>query len=414
MPETQNINMHFHSFFSYNAENWSPSRIAWETKKNGLYAAGLCDFDVLDGLNEFLNACEMLSVRGAVNLETRGFVDELADSDISSPGEPGVTYIMGAGFTSLPEKKSSQADGLNKLKNGAKERNISLIKRIDDAIPEIALDYNEDVLILTPSGNATERHIVSAYINKSEKVFSAKDSLIDFWSEILKLPKNETAQILENRTGMENVVRKKLAKKGGIGYLQPSSETFPEIKVFTDWVKSCGAIPMGAWLDGTSDGEQNADKLLDIITHKGAEALNIIPDRNWNIKDEKTRKLKIQKLDEVIKAAEKRNMPINIGTEMNKKGLPFVDDLNGDVLKNYKRIFLKGADILVGHSVLANFADFPYDGEKAEAEFSDKKEMNQFFESVGALPPIDSQKADKLRQMGKSKAFDEIKKLAEK
>jgi hypothetical protein len=47
----ENVNMHFHSFFSYNYKSWSPSRIAWEAKKAGLYAAGLCDFDVLALMN---------------------------------------------------------------------------------------------------------------------------------------------------------------------------------------------------------------------------------------------------------------------------------------------------------------------------------------------------------------------------
>jgi len=43
------VNMHFHSFFSYNADGYSPSHIVWESRMRGFYAAGLCDFDVLDG-----------------------------------------------------------------------------------------------------------------------------------------------------------------------------------------------------------------------------------------------------------------------------------------------------------------------------------------------------------------------------
>ena len=99
--ETANVNMHCHSFFSYNPFGWSPARIAWEAKSAGLYAAGLCDFDVLEGLNEFLRAGEMLKLRTAVHLETRVFVHEFADKEITSPGEPGVTYIMGAGFSKI-------------------------------------------------------------------------------------------------------------------------------------------------------------------------------------------------------------------------------------------------------------------------------------------------------------------------
>ena len=54
--EQQNVNMHFHSFNSYNAEFWSPVRIAWESKKNALFASGIIDFDVLSGLEEFFEA----------------------------------------------------------------------------------------------------------------------------------------------------------------------------------------------------------------------------------------------------------------------------------------------------------------------------------------------------------------------
>ena len=86
-----NVNMHLHSFFSYNAEDWSPSRLAWESRKAGLLAAGLCDFDVLDGLDEFMGACRLVELRGSVNLETRAYLSEYADVDVNSPGEPGVT-----------------------------------------------------------------------------------------------------------------------------------------------------------------------------------------------------------------------------------------------------------------------------------------------------------------------------------
>ncbi len=94
----ERVNMHLHSFFSYNTKNYSPSHIAWEARRQGLYAAGLCDFDVLDGLEEFLAAGQALGLRATVNLETRAFFSDYAQVDINSPGEPGVTYIMGAGF----------------------------------------------------------------------------------------------------------------------------------------------------------------------------------------------------------------------------------------------------------------------------------------------------------------------------
>ena len=79
----------------------------------------------------------------------------------------------------------------------------------------------------------------------------------------------------------------------------------------------------------TSEGEKDGKALLELSESKGAAALNIIPDRNWNIADDKEKAIKTQNLRNIIETAESMDMPIHIGTEMNKKGLPFVDDLNG-------------------------------------------------------------------------------------
>jgi hypothetical protein len=90
---------------------------------------------------------------------------------------------------------------------------------------------------------------------------------------------------------------------------------------------------------------------------------------------------------------------------MNKCGQPFADDLEGEVLNRHKDVFLKGARIMVGHTVLAKFADFPYCGEKASEKFPDIFAMNRFFEAVGALPPVTVDSAKKLSEMGTEKAL---------
>ena len=71
--ESTNVNMHCHSFFSYNADGFSPSRIARDSRKAGLYAVGLCDFDVLDGLEEFLAAGQRLGLRATVRKKNTFF-----------------------------------------------------------------------------------------------------------------------------------------------------------------------------------------------------------------------------------------------------------------------------------------------------------------------------------------------------
>lgn len=408
------FNMHCHSFFSYNADGWSPSRVAYECRARGLCASALCDFDVLDGLTEFLEAGRQLGLRSAVHLETRAYVRELSTVDISSPGEAGVTYIMGCGFTDIPADGTQQARTLALLRQGAQDRNLALIARVNATLPSIAVDYARDVQPLTPKGVATERHIMRAYRLQAEKAYPDSAARATFWAPLLKCTPAEYPAIESNVPKMEDLVRNALAKRGGIGYIQPDEKTFPLADDFTRWVKSCGAIPTVAWLDGTSGGEAKCDDLLDLMTDKGCAALNIIPDRNWNLKKPEEAALKQAKLDDVVKACVKRDLPINIGTEMNKGGLPFVDDITGPVLKHYAAEFTQGMQIMVGQTLLGVYAHAPYLGERAGAEFKDIKKRNAFFASVGALPAVTAACAEKLLEAGPDRAFSMLADAARK
>ncbi len=400
-----NFNMHCHSFFSYNADGWSPSRVAYECRSRGLCAAALCDFDVLDGLDEFLEAGRLLALRTAVHLETRAYVRELSDVEISSPGEPGVTYIMGCGFTGLPTGDTAQAKTLAHLRQGAQDRNLALIARVNATLPAIAIDYARDVLPLTPKGVATERHIVRAYCTQARKAFADPAARAAFWAPLLKCDAAAFPAVEANVPKLEDLVRNALAKRGGIGYIQPDEKTFPLADDFTRWVHACQAIPTIAWLDGTSGGEADCDRLLDLMAGKGCAALNIIPDRNWNLKDPQDAARKQARLDEVVRACVKRDLPVNIGTEMNKGGLPFVDDLAGPVLSRHAETFIQGMRLMVGQTLLGVYARAPYLGERAQAEFKDIKKRNAFYASVGALPALTTACADRLIEAGFDKAF---------
>lgn len=399
------FNMHCHSFFSYNADGWSPSRIAWECRQRGLCAAALCDFDVLDGLEEFLAAGRSLALRTAVHLETRSYVREQASVDISSPGEPGVAYIMGCGFTTIPKEGTPQALFLEQLRQGAQERNHALIARINAALPAIALDYTQDVVPLTPKGVATERHIIRAYVQKSLAQFKDGTQRAAFWAPLLKCDVSSYAAIEADVPKMEELVRNALAKRGGIGYIQPTEKTFPLATDFLSWVRSCGAIPTIAWLDGTSGGEADAEQLLELMTHKGAAALNIIPDRNWNLKKPEEAARKQANLEAIVKGCVKRDLPINIGTEMNKGGLPFVDDITGPVLSLYAKEFTQGMQIMVGQTLLGRYAQAPYLSDRMVSEYKDLAKRNAFFAKIGAAPALTEAEAQTLLGAGPDRAF---------
>ena len=403
--ESGNVNLHCHSFFSYNAEGWSPSRIAWSCRQQGLYAAALCDFDVLDGLDEFLDAGLLLGLRTAVHLETRAFVQAQAQVEINSPGEPGVTYIMGSGFTAKPAADTPQGRQLAAFREAARVRNEALIARINASLPAIAIQYAHDVLPLTPLSMATERHIVRAYVARAHSAFADAARRAAFWAPLLHRTPEACAALAADASKFEEAVRGALAKRGGIGYVQPDAATFPPVETFIAWVRSCDALPTITWLDGTSGGESDCRALLDLMVQQGCAALNIIPERNWNIAKPDERTLKTAKLDEIVRAAAARHLPVNIGTEMNRQGLPAADDLNGPVLGQYRETFLLGAQVMIGHTVLARYAGAPYLGARALAEFPQLAARNRFYAAVGALPPLLREMADQLLDAGSARAF---------
>ncbi len=160
------VNLHAHTFFSYNAYGYSPSKFAWLARKRGLAAAGIVDFDVLDALEEFWAAGKLIGLKRCASLESRTFVPEFSTRVINSPGEPGIAYHMGVGFP-----REVKHPLLSQMRNTSEARNRELVRRVNDFLKPVGLDYDKDVLSLTPNGNATERHICEAYSKKGDAAF---------------------------------------------------------------------------------------------------------------------------------------------------------------------------------------------------------------------------------------------------
>ncbi|MBN1872787.1 MAG: hypothetical protein JXA33_01040 [Anaerolineae bacterium] len=382
-PEKEVANMHCHTFFSYNGYGYSPSALAWLAKKQGYKLMGIVDFDVLDGVEEFLNACDLVGVRGSAGLETRVFIPEFASREINSPGEPGIFYYMGIGFVSTDamDRNGTKATAILKsMRERAGQRNRGVIKQVNAYLDPVRLDYDCDVLLLTPAGNATERHICAAYVNL------ARDTVTDlagFWADKLKVAREQIITILDDGPKIQDLVRSKLMKRGGVGYVQPSPDTFPSVEEVNTVIIAAGALPCATWLDGTSAGEQAIEELLDLLIGKGIVALNIIPDRNWNIADPETKARKVANLYKVVELAQRLDLPLNVGTEMNKYGLKLVDDFDVPELEPVREAFLDGAYFIYGHTVLQRTLRLGYQSDWAKFHFPARRERNEFYTQIG-------------------------------
>jgi hypothetical protein len=393
------VNLHCHTFFSFNAYGHSPTSLAWLAKKRGFAAVGVIDFDVLDAVDEFLAACDLAGVRGSAGIETRVFIPEFATREINSPGEPGVYYHMGIGFTSgiVPP---AAAPTLASMRARAERRNREMVARVNAHLAPVVIDYERDVLPLTPAGNATERHMLLAYIRAADRTFDgAEGQKAAFWAEKLGASVDQITAIIDDYAKFSNLVRGKLMKRGGVGYVQPSPEAFPTVAEFHAMIVACGALPCATWLDGTTAGEQAIDELLDLLIGQGAVALNIIPDRNWNIADPETRQLKVTKLHEIVRIAAARDLPVNVGTEMNAPGNKLVDDFDVPEMVPVKQAFLDGAHFIYGHTVMQRALGLGYQSEWAQAHLPTRRERNDFYTTVGHRVPPGTDGLARLREV---------------
>lgn len=385
VPPKHEVNLHYHTFFSFNANGWSPSRIAWESKKYGLEVAGIVDFDVLDGMNEFLAAGEFLGLKTVAGMETRVFINELSDKVMSSPNEPGVAYFMASGCYRYPPAGSRARAILDSMAKTAASRNLALISRVNEYLDDVQLNYGADAIPLTPAGNATERHLLTAYDAKARKTFGGDiNRIVRFWASKLNMPEHDISDVVDAPAKFHEILRSKLMKFGGVGYVKPDSGSFPSLDDAISMIQGMSAFPMITWLDGTNPGEENAEEFLNLMISKDVASINIIPDRNWNLKNQDEKALKIKKLDEIVKASRALNLPISVGTEMNKAGLPFVDNFDAPELRPYVKDFIDGAWCIYGHTILARYADFGYFSEGANSMFGkDMASKNAFFTKVG-------------------------------
>ncbi len=376
-PDRDAVNLHLHTFYSFNAEDYSPAAIAWRARCEGLQVAGLVDFDVLDGLEEFLEAGRLLKLRVCAGIESRVHVPRLAGSVINSPGEPGIAYHMGVG---MPQRSigPDEEHFLQELLRRAGQRNRELIERVNAYLSPVEIDYVHDVLPMTPRQNATERHISRAYARRAADQFAAMSDLQAFWSD--KLGEDVSAEDLPDASRLLDRIRARTMKRGGVGYVAPEARSFPSLDAMNAFVLRAGGIPTLAWLDGESEGEQRMEEWLDIAMSSGVSAINIIPDRNFTpgVKDQKLANLK-----NIIALAGSRDLPVLVGTEMNAPGQRFVDDFASEELAPHLPLFLKSAYIVYAHTLMQRQYGWGYMSEWACHNFPDRRERNAYFEEIG-------------------------------
>ncbi len=197
-------------------------------------------------------------------------------------------------------------------------------------------------------------------------------------------------------------------KRGGVGYVQPGPDSFPSVDEAHEMFFSANALPCITWLDGSTEGEKAMDELMPLLIEKGAVAVNIVPDRNWNFSDPETRKTKVQNLYDFVAMAKANDLPVNVGTEMNAFGLKFVDDFDVPELAPVRDAFLDGAYFIYGHTIMKRHAGMGYASDWANEYLKTRKMKNEFFTQIGKLIEPTQESISKIGKLTKELCPKEI------
>ncbi len=129
-----------------------------------------------------------------------------------------------------------------------------MLARVNAYMRPVELDYEKDVVPLTPKGNATERHLCQAFERQAAQVLPNPARRDAFWREKLGDAPPVGAKL-------QNLVRAKTMKKGGVGYVQPGKDSFP-LMADMNPTSSVRPMPTLTWLDGTRRGENGLEELF--------------------------------------------------------------------------------------------------------------------------------------------------------
>jgi hypothetical protein len=294
------------------------------------------------------------------------------------------------GFTQAAAPPAA-APVLADMRARAQRRNREMIARLNGHLAPVSIDLDRDVAPLTPAGNVTERHMLVAYDRAARTHYPTRAALVAFWADRLGLSAAAVEAFLGDEPFPHDAIRSKLMKRGGVGYAQPGPETFPSLPAVAEAIVACGAIPTYGFVDGMSAGEARLDALLELMIAQGAGGLTIIPDRNWNIQDLAEKAAKLAALHRAISLAERLDLPVLAGTEMNRPGQRELDDFGAPELRPFWPHFAKGAAWLWGHTAMQRQCGCGYQSAWAQGWLPSRGARNAFFAQVGAaLGPDDA------------------------
>ena len=293
-------NNHVHTTYSFSP--YSPAKAVWTAFMSGLSTVGIMDHDAILGAEEFIEAGRILGIATTIGFEMRTdwSATPLIGKRINNPDQITNAYISAHG---LPHSNIKAADRfLSNIRTERGKRNRAMVKKLNDCIqiPDIAIDYDKDVLPLSvfhEGGEVTERHLLFSLTKKLIGKYGRGPELISALTDGFHLEFSPKQSELLSDAGIQgevyaydllNVLKGSFIKKI---YVDAAGGETPPVREAVDFIKSVGAIPSYCYLGDVGEsptGDKKAQKfeddyleeLLHTCKQIGFQAIAYMPSRN--------------------------------------------------------------------------------------------------------------------------------------
>jgi len=276
-------NGHLHTPYSFSAFDTVEQTVQLASKE-GLKAAGINDFNTVNGFDEWGRACSKHGMAPLFNIEMIGLntEDQANDIKVNDPSNPGRTYISGKGLSTgtLPAYVSTWlSDAVAKNNMQSRAMTDLLNHHLRNAGAPFILDFKEILRKLT-KGQVRERHLARAVRLKAEKAFTSEKERVEFYKIITQkeITSSDPATI-------ENLMRGALLKAGGPAFIPEDTNSFASLETIRELIMKAKGVPtypfLGNALEGEcTDFEKNIETTMKKLRERGFFSTEFITPRN--------------------------------------------------------------------------------------------------------------------------------------
>ena len=301
----QYINNHIHTTYSFSP--YSPTAAVYAARMEGLCTAGIIDHDSISGAEEFLEAAKLVDMPVTIGMECRVSMEgtRLEGRRTNNPDQVGVSYMT---IQSVPHDRIDALTAFFRPYREARgRRNRAMVEKINALVPQIALDYDRDVLPLSMAaeeGGVTERHLMYALAMKLTAQVGKGEKMVQKLADLgLTLSEKQKSQMLDTAYPFYEYDLLGILKSAFVPKIFiDATDECPKLPDVVALCKQVDAYLCYAYLGDVGDsvtGDKKAQKFEDdyledvfeCLKEEGVTAVTYMPTRNTPAQLERLRGL---------------------------------------------------------------------------------------------------------------------------